>query len=70
MARNPKVVQLPVTFEAHLDHVVAIMAIGDSTIGIRFTSPEMIAEFCMQLMEKAKTVWPDNPLIQEYVSDD
>ena len=37
--------------------------------GIQFTSVEMIMEFSVSLMEKAKEVWPDNPIIKMYLED-
>ncbi len=66
------VLRSPVAFEADYEHrhVVAIIPLGQSTIGLRFYSPEHILTFFQQLIEKAATVWPDNELINEYMSDD
>jgi hypothetical protein len=69
-ARIPEVAHLPVTFHAKKDHVVAIFHIGESTIGIRFEHPEQILHFFVQMMDKAAIVWPDDPNIQEYLSQD
>lgn len=69
-ARIPEVVKLPVSFHAKPDHVVAVFYIGDSTIGVRFEQPEQMLYFFSQMIEKACLVWPDNPLIKEYMSDE
>ncbi|KRT69337.1 MAG: hypothetical protein XU15_C0011G0163 [candidate division NC10 bacterium CSP1-5] len=68
-ARNPTVVQLPVTFYAEKDHVAAIFYVGESTLGIRFESPEQMLEFFSRMMDQAVKVWPDNSWIKEYLSD-
>lgn len=65
--RIPETVKLPVEFYAKKDHVVAVMRIGDSSIGIRFNSPEHILEFMTNIMEKAAKVWPDNEWVKEYL---
>lgn len=74
MPKKPRIlvetVELPAEFRAYQDHVVAIIWVGNSSIGIRFNSPEHILTFMTELMEKAKLVWANNPLIQEYLSDD
>lgn len=58
------------TFEAMQDHVVAVIHIGpNQTIGLRFLSPEHIAHFASELIEKATEVWPENELIQYYLDD-
>jgi len=67
MKRNPEIVWLSAIFEAHKNHVVAIFKLNGSTIGIRFTSPEQLLGFFLQLMEKAVQVWPDNEWIKEYL---
>lgn len=57
-------------FRAEKGHIVAVFPIGkDSTIGIRFESPEQLLTFCVELMEKAALVWPDHQLIEEYLND-
>jgi hypothetical protein len=68
--RQAKTVYLPVTFHAEADHVVAIAQIGESTLGIRFNSPEMILMFMSGIMEEAAKVWPDNEWVKEYLSND
>lgn len=69
--RNAQVVNLPATFHAEKDHIVVVIPIGGgSTFGLRFTSPEHLMSFFHELLQKACQVWPDNPLIQEYLSDD
>lgn len=71
MKRIAKVVHLPATFHAEKDHIVAVIPIGDNaTFGLRFESPEHLMTFFHHLLQKACVVWPDNPLIQEYLSDD
>lgn len=57
-------------FRAEKNHIVAVFPISkDSTIGIRFESPEQLLTFCVELMEKAALVWPDHQLIEEYLND-
>jgi len=68
--RIPEKVNLPVTFKAMKDHVVAIIYINKSTIGLRFESPEHMLTFFSEMMEKAAIVWPDNTWIKEYLSDE
>jgi hypothetical protein len=68
--RISETVALPVEFYAKKDHVVGVMWIGESSIGLRFNSPEHILEFMTKLMDKAVKVWPDNELIREYLSDE
>lgn len=63
--RIPETVNLPVQISAKKDHVVAVFWIGESSIGVRFNSPEHSLEFTSQLMEKAAQVWPDNEWIKE-----
>jgi hypothetical protein len=67
--RIPETVNLPIEFHAKKDHVVGVIWLGESSIGIRFNSPEHILEFMSLLMEKAVLVWPDNEWIKEYLSD-
>jgi len=68
--RTPTVKRLPTSFEANIKekYVVAIMQIGESTIGVRFESPEMMLTFFSELMEKAAVVWPESELIKEYLA--
>ena len=75
--RNPKLVRLPVDFEAHPDHVVAVIPIDPllwakrpATIGLRFESPEHLLEFFDRMMVKACQVWPENEWIQEYMREE
>jgi hypothetical protein len=67
--RIPEVVRgLPVTFHAKKDHVVAIIPLGNSTIGLRFESPLQLLNFFSEMMEKAALVWPENEWIKEYLN--
>jgi hypothetical protein len=68
--RIPEVVHLPVQFQTGRGHVVAIYHINGSTLGVRFESPEQMLTFFTKLMEKAVKVWPDHPLVKEYLSDE
>lgn len=65
--RIPEVVKSAVEFHAYKNHIVAIFPVGQSTIGIRFESPEQLLEFFNRMMEKAVVVWPDNEWIKEYL---
>lgn len=72
--RIPERFELPVTFHAvnvgqPNAHVVAVMQIGGSTIGLRFESVDQLMTFFARLIEKAAKVWPDNEWIKEYLSD-
>ncbi len=67
--RIPETVNLPVQIKAKKDHVVAVFWIGESSIGIRFNSPEHILEFMSQVMEKAAIVWPENDWIKEFLDE-
>ena len=65
--RNPAIAELPVTFQANDDHVVAIFEFDNNhTIGIRFTSPGMMLAFCVGVIEKAAEVWPDDEFIKKW----
>lgn len=56
--------------EAKEDHVVLVIEIPPaSTLGIRFVSPEHLMQVFLQLMEAASEIWPDNPLVQEYLEE-
>jgi hypothetical protein len=68
--RIPEVARLPVTFKAMKDHVVVIFHINQSSIGLRFESPEHMLTFFTEMMEKAAIAWPDNEWIKEYLSDE
>jgi len=63
-------IPLPVTFEAGPGFVTAVIHIENSTIGLKFVSPEQLLEFFTGLMEHAVIAWPDNPFIQYYLQDD
>ena len=76
--RNPVRATLPVLFEAKVDHVVAIFNVGgtpaapnstNSTIGLRFESPEQMLWFFNQMIQKALIVWPDNEWMKLYMKD-
>ena len=66
--RIPEVARLPVSFHAKRDHIVAVFHIENSSIGLRFETPEQMLEFFQQMMEKAVLVWPENEWIKEYLS--
>jgi hypothetical protein len=63
-------VLLPVTFEAGKGFVTAVIHIDNSTIGLKFESPEQLLTFFTELMENATLAWPDNPFIKLYLSDE
>ena len=66
--RNPHIIWEQPRFEAHKDHIVAVIELSpNQTIGIRFHSPEHLLEFMNRMMEKAAEVWPDNPWIKEWL---
>ena len=64
--RHPVVMSQELEILAMKDHVVAIIKINNSSIGLRFVSPEHLLLFFNQLMEQAIKVWPDNEWILEY----
>lgn len=66
--RIPEVVHSAVEVHAYKNHVTAIFPVGQSTIGIRFESPEQMVEFFSAVMEKAVQVWPNNEWIKEYMA--
>ena len=68
--RIPEVAYPPVTFHAKKNYIVAVFHLGNSTVGVRFQSPEQLLTFTVELMEKAKLTWPNHPLIKEYMLDD
>lgn len=60
-------VQLPVTFESGSGFVTAVIRIdSNTTIGIKFMSPEQLLNFFVQLMEGAEIAWPDDPFVKYY----
>lgn len=63
-------VRLPVTFEAGKGFVTAVIHIDNSTIGLKFESPDQLFGFFTELMENAVIAWPDNPFIQYYLLDE
>lgn len=66
---NIPAIQLPVTFEAGKGFVTAVIHIENSTLGLRFESPEQLLGFFTELMESAVTAWPDNEFIKYYLED-
>ena len=38
--------------------------------GMQFTSVDQLMGFCVELMEKAREVWPDDSAIQFYAEED
>jgi hypothetical protein len=68
--RHPVVIPQTIEVEAKPDYVVAIIRLGNSTIGLRFISPEHLIKFFVSLMEKAILIWPDDPYIKEYLSQE
>ena len=38
--------------------------------GMQFTSVDQLMGFCVELMEKAREVWPDDPAVQLYAEED
>jgi len=74
MSDTPRIVleveDVPVKFEAHKTHIVAIFQVANNkTLGIRFVSPEHLLEFAMKLMDMAAITWPDHPFMQQYKED-
>lgn len=62
-------IQLPVTFEAGKGFVTAVIHIDNSTLGLKFESPEQLLMFFTELMENAVIAWPDNEFIKYYLAD-
>ena len=62
--------RLPVSFEAGRGFVTAVIHIDNSTIGIKFVSPDQLLDVFTQLMENAVIAWPDNQYIQYYLDDE
>ena len=60
----------PVTFEVGKGFVTAMIHIENSTIGLRFESPEQLLSFFSELMENAVIAWPNNEWIKYYVQDE
>ena len=72
--RHPKIIALPVHFEGHREldnqNVTAVFYLDDkSTFGLKFTTPEQLLDFMNHLVDRAAFVWPDHPIIKEYLSD-
>lgn len=63
-------IHLPVSFEAGKGFVTAVIHIDDSTLGLKFESPEQLLGFFTELMENAVIAWPDDPFIQYYLLDE
>lgn len=63
-------VHLPVTFEAGKGFVTAVIHIDNSTIGLKFKSPEQLLTFFTQLMESAVIAWPNDQFIKYYLSNE
>lgn len=72
MARDPRyVMRRKVTIESEKGRVIAVVPLDDSSsIGIRFETPEQLLEFCHGLIEEAAKVWPNDPYMQEYLSEE
>lgn len=73
VARNhigkiPKIT-LPITFEAGKGFVTAVIHIDNSTLGLRFESPEQLLGFFTELMENAIIAWPNNEFIKMYLEE-
>ena len=67
---NNKPVFLPTEFKAQNDRIIAIIRIADMSLNLHFMSPEHILEFTSNLMDAAVNVWPDHPLIKDYINDE
>lgn len=53
--------------ETYPDHLSLVFVAGeDSTISIRFDSPEQVKEFCITIHKAALKIWPLNKLVDEY----
>lgn len=63
-------VRTPVSFETGQGFVTAVIHLDNSTIGIKFESPEQLLSFFSELMENAVIAWPNNQFIQYYLQDD
>lgn len=63
-------IHLPVTFEAGSGFVTAVIHIDESTIGLKFETPEQLLTFFTELMEAAVLAWPDNEFVQYYQSEE
>ena len=67
--RNPVTATRNIDIELHSDHITAVVWIDkDTSIGVRFNSPEHLLEFSTKMLEAAAKVWPDNPYIKEFLS--
>jgi len=63
-------IELPVTFEAGKGFVTAIIHIDNSTIGLKFLSPDHLLGFFTELMENAVIAWPEDELIKFYLLEE
>ena len=61
---------LPVTFEAGRGFVTAVIHIKDSTIGLKFISPEQLLTFFTEMMNHAVIAWPDDEFIRYYLDEE
>lgn len=59
---------------ANKDHVVMVLDVSQippdtnlMTIGLRFDSPEHLLTVMTAIMEKVVEVWPNHPLVKEYL---
>lgn len=62
-------IMLPVTFEAGKGFVTAVIHVENSSLGLKFESPEQLLAFFSKLMESATIAWPDNQFIKMYLDD-
>lgn len=62
-------IKLPVTFEAGRGFVTAVIHIDDSTLDLKFESPDQLLSFFTGLIENAVIVWPDNEFIKYYLEN-
>lgn len=63
-------IELPVTFEAGKGFVTAVIHIDNSTIGLKFISPDQLLGFFTELMENAVIAWPENEFIKYYLLEE
>ena len=53
-------IHLPITFETGSGFVTAVIHIDNSTLGLKFESPEQLLIFFTELLENAVIAWPDS----------
>ena len=63
-------IKLPVSFEAGMGFVTAVIHIDNSTLGLKFESPNQLLSFFTELMENATIAWPDNEFIKYYLQEE